>query len=340
MKPNHPLLAPIRALHGAIRDAVMAECERQAVEALAEVAEDGEGDTLYAVDKVSESVLVAALGREAERLGGIVLIAEGISGGLLTLPEGRDESACRYRVIVDPVDGTRGIMYQKRPAWVLTGVALNHGPATRLSHVELAVQTELPLVKQHLADDLWAVRGAGAAAERVDVLSGARSPIELRPSRATNIEHGFAMVSRLFPGARDELAAIDEEIVRELIGPPVAYKVRCFEDQYPSTGGQLYELICGHDRFLADIRPLLAPVLGARGLPPALCCHPYDLASALVAEELGVILRSPEGGPLDCVLDVVEDVAWVGYANRALLERIEPVLMRALERRGLLRARP
>jgi hypothetical protein len=57
----------------------------------------------------------------------------------------------------------------------------------------------------------------------------------------------------------------------------------------------------------------------------------------LIAEELGVVVRSPEGGALDCRLDVVEDVAWVGYANLRLAERIEPLLKAALARRGLLR---
>jgi hypothetical protein len=48
-------------------------------------------------------------------------------------------------------------------------------------------------------------------------------------------------------------------------------------------------------------------------------------------------VRHPEGGRFDCSLDIEEDVAWVGYANRSLLETIEPVLQAALARRGLLR---
>jgi hypothetical protein len=67
--------------------------------------------------------------------------------------------------------------------------------------------------------------------------------LELRPSRATTIAHGFAMISRFFPGARDELAAIDEEIVMGALGPVGQGKAHCFEDQYLSSGGQLYELI-------------------------------------------------------------------------------------------------
>ena len=62
-------------------------------------------------------------------------------------------------------------MYQKRPAWILTGVARGPGPCTT-GDIELAVQTEIPLVKQHLSDELWAVAGQGASAVRVNRLHG------------------------------------------------------------------------------------------------------------------------------------------------------------------------
>jgi fructose-1,6-bisphosphatase/inositol monophosphatase family enzyme len=335
MNAPHPLLEPVRALHRTIRAGVLAACEQKSIEELSGVAEDPAGDTLYWVDKVSEALLVERLAEEAEWHGGLVLVAEGIGGGRVTLPAGRAEESCRYRVIVDPIDGTRELMYQKRPAWVLTGVAPNRGDATRLSDIELAVQTEIPLVKQYLGDELWAMRGQGAHAERVNVLSGERSPLSLRPSRAATIEQGFAMVTRFFPGAREELAAIDEEIVRALVGPPVRGKASCFEDQYLSSGGQLYELMAGHDRFVAELRPLMAPLLRARGIPLGLCCHPYDVCTALIAEELGVVVEDPAGGPLDCPLDVDSEVAWVGYANRELARQIGPVLRAALGRRGL-----
>ncbi|HWA77764.1 MAG TPA: hypothetical protein VG937_35755 [Polyangiaceae bacterium] len=337
-EPHHPLLSTVRALHRTIRAGVLAACREQAVEALSAVADDADGDTIYAVDKVSEALLVRELSRCAAEFGGVVLVAEGLVGGELVLPEGTNEDDCRYRMIVDPIDGTRGLMYQKRPGWVLTGVAPNRGKATRLSDIELGVQTEIPLVKQYLSDELWAVRGQGVRAERVNVLSGESSPLSLQPSRSPSIAHGYAMICRFFPGARDELAAIDEEIVGALLGPPPAGKALCFEEQYASSGGQLYELMVGHDRFICDLRPLLAPILSARGLPRPLCCHPYDLCTSVIAEELGVRLRSPEGHSFDAPLDVESDVAWAGYANAELQRQIEPLLVRALSRRGLLRS--
>jgi hypothetical protein len=57
------------------------------------------------------------------------------------------------------------------------------------------------------------------------------------------------------------------------------------EDQYLSSGGQLYELISGRDRFIADLRPLMEPLLNRRGLMLGICAHPYDLCTELIARE-------------------------------------------------------
>jgi fructose-1,6-bisphosphatase/inositol monophosphatase family enzyme len=329
------LLAPIRELHERIRDAVVAACERDAADDLARVAEDDEGDTIYAVDRVAEETIVEFVAAEIASRAPVVLVAEGIEGGEVVLPRGADERDAAWRVIVDPIDGTRCLMYQKRSGWVLTGVAPNRGPETSLADIEVAVQTEIPLVKQHLCDTLWAVRGAGAGAERLDRLTGERRPLALRPSRATTIEHGFASIARFFPGARDEIAAVDEDVVRRVLGPVRRGKAHCFEDQYLSSGGQLYELMCGHDRFVADIRPLMEPLLNARGLALGICCHPYDVCTELIARELGVVVTGVDGSPLDAPLSVEPDVAWVGYANEDIRRQIEPALRAALAARGL-----
>jgi fructose-1,6-bisphosphatase/inositol monophosphatase family enzyme len=330
------LLDPIRALHARIRDLVVRTCEKQAIPDLARVEQEGAGDTVYAIDRVGETLLVSFFEEEVARHSPLVLIAEGFSGGRLVLPRGKNEAEARFQIIVDPIDGTRGLMYQKRSGWILTGVAPNRGPATSLADIELAVQTEIPIVKQHLSDVLWAVRGRGAAAERWNRVSGERSPLTLRPSRAATIAHGFATVSRFFPGAREELAAIDEELVREALGPVEPGKAHAFEDQYISSGGQLYELASGHDRFVADLRPLMEPLLARRGLTLGICCHPYDLSTELIARELGVIVTDERGGPLRAPLDVETNVAWVGYANEQIRAQVEPLLKRALTSRGLL----
>lgn len=327
------LLDPIRALHDRIRDSVVAACERQSQEEMSEIAHDDAGDTIYAVDRVSETTLIEGLA-DIAAAEPLVLVAEGLPPEGLILPNGARDVDCRWRMLVDPIDGTRGLMYQKRPAWILTGVAPNRGADTRLRDVVLAVQTEIPLVKQHLTDQMWATRGKGAHAVRVNRLSGASHALPLRPSRADTIAHGFASVSRFFPGARDVLAGIDDEVAMAIVGA-TALKALCFEDQYISTGGQLAELMLGHDRFIADIRPLLHDILAERGLPHPLCCHPYDLCTVLIAEELGLIVTDPQGKAIDSPFDLEADVAWVGYANERLRHRIEPVFRAALEKRGM-----
>src|SRR5216117_1199067 len=321
------LLEPIQSLHAAIRDAVVDACARQAPEQLAAIAGD-EGDTIYAVDRVGEDALVRGLAQLAHREP-LCLIAEGILGGSLVLPHGASEGDCRWRLLVDPLDGTRGLMYQKRSAWVLTGVAPNRGPATRLSDIVLAVQTEIPPLKQHLSDQLWAFRGKGMQARRHNRMLGATESLTLRRSQAATIAHGFATIVRFFPGARETLAAIDDEVVQALVKPEPR-RAACFEDQYASTGGELYELMAGHDRFIADLRPLV------KSASPPLCCHPYDLCTALIACEAGVIITDPSGAAVDAPFDLTTDVAWVGYANEKLRSSIEPVLQAALRRRGLL----
>jgi len=328
----HQLFPLIRRLHERLRERVVAACEQAAVEELAQVDREGEEDTLYAVDRVGEEELLSFFA-ELDRRSPIVLIAEGLSGGgQVVLPEGCGEEEALWRIIVDPIDGTRGLMYQKRSAWILTGVAPNWGPQTGLHDIELAVQTEIPLVKQHLCDTLWAIKGEGAQGERLNRFSGERYAIPLRPSAAATIAHGFATVVRFFPGARQWLSALDDELARAVLGPLPPGRAACFEDQYISSGGQLYELTVGHDRFVADLRPLMAPLLARRGQGPLVCSHPYDLCTELIAREAGVIVTDAQGEPLQARLSVEGDLAWVGYANPALRAGLEPPLQAGLAR--------
>lgn len=332
----HHILAKLRKLHASIRDAVVEACEKKAIAELAAIDRDDEGDTIYIIDRVSEELIVEFVAEHIAAETPVVLIAEGLEGGKIVLPANADESEAAWRIIFDPIDGTRGIMYQKRSAWILTGVAPNKGESTSLADIELAVQTEIPLVKQHLSDSFWAIRGEGVSAERFDRLTGVSAPIALRPSQAHSIAHGYAQVSRFFPGAREELAAIDEEIVRGALGDVQPGKAYCFEDQYTSTGGQLAELMYGHDRFTADIRPLMEKELNARGLALGICCHPYDICTELIARELGVIVTDENGNPVDAPLAVEPDVCWVGYANEPIRNEIEPLLQTSLRKRGLI----
>jgi fructose-1,6-bisphosphatase/inositol monophosphatase family enzyme len=315
----------IRQLHNRVRDAVVAATERQRLDELADIQRDEEGDTIYAIDTVSEEKFLEVF-EGLSRDHSFVLIAEGLHGPMV-FPRGSEEAAVTWRIIVDPIDGTRGLMYQKRSAWILTGIAPNRGVRTSLQDVVGAVQTEIPLLKQHLSDQMWAIQGQGASAERHNRLTGESTPLHLRPSRSGTIAHGFSTISRFFPGSRSVLAAIDDEIVEAALGPVSPGKAHCFEDQYISSGGQLYELMSGKDRFIADLRPLLS------GL--GICCHPYDVCTALIATELGVLVTDASGHPLNPLLNVEADVAWAGYANEQIRRQAEPLLQTALRNRGL-----
>lgn len=337
MREIQQLFEPIKRLHETIRARVVETCENSSLNQLSAIVADDEGDTIFAVDRVSEEILIEFFEREIASKVPVVLIAEGLATGKIVLPAGASEAEAIWRIIVDPIDGTRGLMYQKRPAWILTGVAPNRGPETNLADIEFAMQTEIPLVKQHLSDMAWAFRGAGARAVRFNRLTSESFELPLKPSKSTTIAQGFAQISRFFPGVRDVLAEIDDEIVRAALGLPTLGKAQCFEDQYISTGGQLYELIAGHDRFVADLRPLMQPVMDERGLDLSICCHPYDLCTELVAREAGVIVTDENGDFLNAPLAVETDVAWIGYANEKIREQIAPALENSLKKRGLLK---
>jgi hypothetical protein len=324
------LVVAVRRLHEDLRARVIAACEGQAIDDLSRVASDAAGDTLYGLDIVTAEPLVEFVAREIAPHAAVVLIAEGIPSGQLVLPQDASESSARWRIIIDPIDGTRGLMYQKRSGWILTGIAPNRGSTTGLHDIEAAVQTEIPLIKQHLADVVWALHGQGVHAERWNKLTHARTALTLRPSRAATLAHGFAMVVRYFPGQRDVLAGIDDEIMASVMGPPQHEKAACFEDQYVSSGGQLHELMAGHDRFIADIRPLVYDAQSP------LCCHPYDICTELIARELGVIVTDERGERLSAPLSIEPNIAWVGYANAEIRKLVEPALQRALRSRGLI----
>lgn len=328
-------LEPVKALHRRIRDTVIQETERQSVEALSAVHRDEEGDTIFAVDRVSEAVLVEGICREIAPHTSVVLIAEGLEPhGMRIFPEGTGESDACWRMIVDPIDGTRGLMFQKRSAWILTGIAPNRDSGTCLADIECAVQTEIPLVNQHRSDCLWAVRGQGAHGERRDRIREQTIPFDPAPSTATTLENGFATVARYFPGFQERLGAVYDDWMERLLGPPVSGKAQCFEDQYISSGGQLAELMIGHDRVVADLRPLLDGSLRKQTERLGLCSHPYDLCTELIAREAGVVVGDEQGLPLKAPLDLHTDVSWVGVANRSLAATILPALRETLQERG------
>ncbi len=398
----------LRQFQRNVRETVV---KSRAAGGLSTVSRSSMADTIYAIDTAVDPVLEAFCeewGHETP----LVLVAEGMEDehgneGPVTFPRGTRADRAALRLIVDPIDGTRGLMYDKRAAWALAGVAPNKGPATRLRDIEVAVMTELPTSKMAFGDVLWAIKGQGARAVRerleekkalaepavfldelthrpigrvltkmgkvddehvIDALNAQRQgggrigdilvdrghvtaadvqialafqageepdlspalmsvitgePLRLRPSQAADINHGFATVSNFFPGTKVLASQLMEHLARNLLGPADVTKATVFDDQYISTAGQFYELVVGHDRFNADLRPTFYRM---QHQPQGLCCHPYDCATLLIAEEAGVTLTDELGQPLDGPLDTTTGLSWVGYANPALRRQIEPLV--------------
>ncbi len=334
--PDHPLLPLLRRMGREAREVVLRVLREVPVEERA--SEEGHcgSDVIYAIDREVEEVLLRRLALEAEPLGGIVLVAEGIGEDELTVhPPHVQEEACRWRLLVDPIDGTRPIMMDKRSAWFLAGAAPNRGGGTRLKDIECAVMAELPTTRAAVADDFAAVRGCGVTAERVELV---REGIEPRrwvpkPWAGGSIRGGFVQMVRFCPPGRDLLAELEETLIARLFPDAKPGEILSFEDQYPCTGGQLVELMCGRDRFNADLRGALYRSAHFADRRIGHVCHPYDLAGALVAQEAGVVLTTADGSEVDGPFDTRSAVDWIGYPNPAIREEVETTLLALVKER-------
>jgi hypothetical protein len=338
MELQHPFLFLLCELGRVARAVVTQQLTQVPLEERIREGAQAASDVIYAIDHAVETELLRLLGQHAEALGGIVLVAEGIGETETTVhPAGWAESACRWRLLVDPIDGTRPIMMDKRSAWFLAGVAPNRGAQTRLSDIACAVMCELPSSRAAVADDFLAVRGQGMTALRSSLVQEA-PPREWkpRPWSGPSIRGGFVQMVRFCPPGRDQIAAVEEEMIARLFPDARPGEILSFEDQYPSTGGQLVELLCGRDRFQADLRGILYASPAFATLRIGHVCHPYDLAGALVAEEAGVILTLPDGSPFDGPMDTQTAMSWVGYPNPAIRAEVEPVLVPLLREKGWL----
>ncbi len=309
-----------------IRDAVIRARRRQGLK-LAQVATVTVADTIYRIDKVSEHAILAWFDSHWPARWPLELVMEGLEDRAepTTFPVGTPVSKTRLRCIIDPIDGTRNLMYDKRSAWVLTGLAPQKGKRTNLRDIQVAAMTEIPTSKQERSDQFSAVRGKGLRGRSRDLRTGRSRPLSACPSQADNFSHGFASIARFFPAGKTLLAQLEERLWAEVLGSSNSGSPLVFEDQYISTGGQLYEILAGHDRMIADLRPLAFRRLG---LPLELVCHPYDICTALLLPEAGCLIETPQGASLSAPLDTTSPVTWVAYANETLARQIRPALQR------------
>jgi fructose-1,6-bisphosphatase/inositol monophosphatase family enzyme len=318
-------------LQEVLREHLLAARARQS-RRFAHVAAETAADTIYHIDTLAEEVLLHWLAEHWPRTLPMELVMEGLEHEV-TFPAGTPVRQTKWKLILDPIDGTRGLMHDKRSAWVLAGLAPQRGARNHLGDIVVAVMTELPTSKQWRSDQFSVVRGTGEVkASAYDVRTGRRSRLRATPSASTSFPHGFATVSHFIPAAKEWLSRFEEDLWRALgelkpgeNPPPI------FEDQYISSGGQIAEILLGHDLMVIDVRPF---ALGAMGLNvAALSSHPYDLCTELLLREAGGVVEHPGGGRLRDPLDTTSAVSWAAWANPKLARRVKPVLQRLLKER-------
>ncbi|MDR1481330.1 MAG: cupin domain-containing protein [Synergistaceae bacterium] len=324
------LAAFIQALHFQIHDRVRAELMDRTVEYLTYTASFGAGDISYRIDVSAEKIIDEYF--LANPLpGGAVVISEGL--GIKTYPAVMNPNEARYRIIIDPLDGTREIMYDKRSCWILTGIAPNMGAATNLQDIFLSVQTEIPPTIQIHSRVLVAEKGKGANQSIWDVKNRAliHGNVPLQTSRAKDLRHGFAVFANFFPGMKESISKIEESVLRKHIGDIVQNDAAVFTDQYISSAGQLYLLAAGKYRFVADLRGIIGDKRTSAGETFSLCCHPYDLSAYLIFTEAGGVLTDISGKAPAYPLDLDTNCSWLAYCNEDLRTVLAPLIHEEVE---------
>lgn len=330
------ILSQIAAIGEDIAAKVSNMVINEGIESASRIHDISPEDVIYRIDRIAETVLLEGLAEIAPGVGGIILVAEGVGeSGVTVFPESPDTGAAQWRLLVDPIDGTRGLMVDKRPAFFLAGIAPNRGCETRLSDICAAVMVEIPTTKMHLADTFSAIRGNGVRGVRRNRISGGRENFLPLPTQSGRLHGGFAQFSRFFSPGKELLARIEEELLASLYPDAAPGEIVAFEDQYISSGGQLYELLTGKDRFVADVRGTLYRKY-ADSLRAGHVCHPYDLAAHLIGSEAGLIVTGIGGEPLDGPFTTTHPMDWIGYANKEIFDEVSPVLNCLLKKHKLL----
>jgi len=297
--PGDPEVAELAgalvALGRRVRDAVRRRLGTD-VAGSADVVRVAGGDHIFGIDEVADALLVDALPELGRRWPGR-WVMEGFED---PLPVGDATGPWRY--LCDPLDGTRPLLADKRSAWVLVGAGRS---AATLEELELSVVVEVPTSRAGWAMTAWADRWGRLVVLDEDLRTGHTRPVTLTPRASAALEHTFVTVVRFAPGHGEVIGRWADHHLAGLV---------TFDDLVPCSAGQLMGLACGADAAVFDPRPVLAP--------GTMAAHPYDLAGLWVARAAGAVVEALPAGPLDVPLCVDHPVAWAGYANPAIAERL------------------
>lgn len=232
------------------------------------------------------------------------------------------------RIIIDPVDGTRHLMFDLRPAWCVIGQA-GPGPGMpQLHELEHAILAELPDTRAARGRRLAASRGAGAVSWAVDASGKRLGPDQpLSTDSDTRPDYGYFPFYGYHPDVRAEIHSLAGAFFERLAEYEQADIAHCYDDQYIASGGQLALLCLGTYRMICDPRPLVS----ARRGKSTQTAKPYDLAGAvLIAREAGAVVLDLDGKDLDLPLDGCTEVGFAAFANAGTHARLWPHLKAAL----------
>jgi hypothetical protein len=295
----------------------------RSAESLATVRHEVAADLIYTLDHAVEERLLAWIEQHWPTRWPVRLVMEGLEDAPC-LPTRAGSSAPPLTLVIDPLDGTREIMWDRRPAWFLAALAPSRddGLPPRLAEVETAAMVELPPTRHRGSHCLSVRRGGPVRARQRVFSSGACEPVHLAPYAEESLAHGFVTLGTPFYQGKARMSAFAEAFLARYFAAPL-HSLPIFDDQYISTGGQLFDLMTGRLRLFSDLRPLFLE--GGEGRPP-LVCHPYDICTALIAESLGCVIESPQGEPLEIALDTDSPVALMAYANERIAARARPIV--------------
>ena len=276
---------------------------------MAAVAGETVADTIYAIDRVADDALIDWF---EEHWPDVVVVSEGLDE---PVPVGKTAA---WTVIVDTIDGTRGLMYDKRSAWCLAAAA---PPGGGLADIVAAAMTELPTAKQGAADQLSATRGGGLRAERVDLAGGSAARPRRTPVGGDGPRPQLQWAGQILPPREGGPGRAGGRAVR------AAWVRGTSSTTSTSRAGDS----CTSSSPVGTASwPTSAPwsTTTASSVIPTTCARPC------CSRRWAAWSPTPGATPLAVPLDNVSPVAWVGYANEALAARIGPVLAELVDGLG------
>lgn len=319
---------PLLELGRRIRDVTRASLEEAEAAGhgdLREITGRGEGDWTFGLDVAPEAA-VRAWHEEVARTERVSVFTEDAGwrhlgpdaqGGYRELDDFPDDAP---RVVIDPIDGTRPLMWGLASAWASVALANGHG-APRSGDLCGGVLVEIPPVGR--GDSAWWVAGPdGPVSTRAERLGSAPGPWRaVSIDDDDRVDRGFFPVVRYHPLQRPALANLEAAFWSRVARAEGARLDVVWDDQVCSNVAQILFVVRGLYRMCVDGRALLNDRLGT----DFTTSKPYDVAASVhVARRAGVRIERADGEPLDFPLDATTPVQFAAYHNEPTRVRLRP----------------